>query len=130
MQQTDPRFVFFCPDTAHLTAAEIDVAAMIRRYGERMRYMHIKDLRAGVIEERRAGGGRLAGLKIESGNERLPIFCEMGHGIIDYDPIMQAIQDVGYTDWITVEIDVSLMTPAESLRICRDYVQDRLGLRL
>src|SRR5207248_6967235 len=127
MQLTDPRYVFFCPDTAHLTAAEIDVPGIIRRYGERMRYMHIKDLRAGVIEERR---NQKTSLKVESGTERLPIFCELGRGVIDYGPIMQALKEIGYHDWITVEIDSSTSTPLESLRICRDYVQDRLRLDL
>ncbi len=127
MELSDPDYVFFCPDTAHLTGAEIDVPRMIRRYGERMRYMHIKDLRAGVIEERRQ---QKMGIKVESGTERLPIFCELGRGIIDYGPIMQALQDVDYKDWITVEIDVSRTTPKDSLRICRDYLQDRLGLRI
>jgi inosose dehydratase len=65
-----------------------------------------------------------------TGTERLPIFCELGRGIIDYGPIMSALQAVGYQGWITVEIDSSTSTPLESLRICRDYVQDRLGLRL
>jgi len=127
MELTDPRYVFFCPDTAHLTGAEIDVPSMIRRYGERMRYMHIKDLRSGVIEERR---GQKTGVQVVSGTERLPIFCELGRGIIDYAPIKDALQDVGYNDWITVEIDVSLTTPKESLAICRDYLLDKLGLRL
>jgi len=127
MELTDPRYVFFCPDTAHLTGAEIDVPRIIRRYGERMRYMHIKDLRAGVIEGRR---GQKTGVQVVSGTERLPIFCELGRGIIDYAPIMDALQDVGYNDWITVEIDVSLSTPKESLAICRDYLLDKLGLRI
>lgn len=130
MQLTDPRYVFFCPDTAHLTAAEIDVPGIIRRYGERMRYMHIKDLRAGVIEERRASEGKVTGVKVERGNERLPIFCELGRGIIDYGPIMDALQEVTYTDWITIEIDVSLTTPKESLSICRNYLLNRLKLSL
>jgi inosose dehydratase len=127
MNLTDPRYVFFCPDSAHLTAAEIDVPGMIRRYGERMRYMHLKDLRAGSIEERR---NQKAGIKVASGSEQLPIFCELGHGVIDYGPIMSALQDIGYHDWLTVEIDVSLTTPKESLRICRDYLEEKLGLSL
>ena len=133
MELTDPRYVFFCPDTAHLTAAEIDVPRMIRRYGERMRYMHIKDLRAGVIEERRrqrAGEASKESEKVDTGTEQLPIFCELGRGIIDYAPIMQALADVRYRDWITVEIDVSLTTPKESLSICRDYIQNTLGLQI
>lgn len=127
MEQTDPRYVFFCPDTAHLTAAEIDVPRMIRRYGERMRYMHVKDLRPGVIEQRRQGNTTGA---VQSGVERLPIFCELGLGIINYEPIMQALRDINYQDWITVEIDVSLTTPKESLTICRDYLQQQLGFQL
>lgn len=127
MNLTDPRYVFFCPDSAHLTGAEIDVPGIIRRYGERMRYMHLKDLRAGVIEERR---GQKTAIKVESGTERLPLFCELGRGVIDYGPIMGALQDVGYHDWLTVEIDVSLTTPKESLRICRDYLEEKLGLQL
>lgn len=127
MEATNPDYVFFCPDTAHLTCAEIDVPAMIRRYGSRMRYMHIKDLREGAIEERR---NNQADLLSSTGTEHLPIFCELGLGIIDYEPIMQAIQDINYTDWITVEIDVSRTTPKESLTICRDYVQNRLELKL
>ncbi len=127
MELTDPRYVFFCPDCAHLTGAEIDVPAMIRRYGERMRYMHVKDLRAGAIEERR---NHRAGVQVAEGTERLPIFCELGLGIIDFGPIMQALHDVNYNDWITVEIDVSRTTPKESLSICRDYLRDRLGMEL
>lgn len=125
MEATDPRYVFFCPDTAHLTAAGMDAAAMIRRYGARMRYMHVKDLRVGVIEER--VHDRTAG-SASSGTERLPIFCELGHGVIDYGPIMSAIDEVGYHDWITVEIDRSLTTPRESLAICRDYLRENLHL--
>jgi inosose dehydratase len=125
MELTDPRYVFFCPDTAHLTAAEIDVPSMIRRYASRMRYMHVKDLRAGVVEERRQQQSRA---QVESGTERLPIFCELGLGVIDYTPIMQALHEVNYNDWVTVEIDVSLTTPKESLQICHAYLQERLGL--
>lgn len=127
MEQTDPRYVFFCPDSAHLTAAGIDVPQIIRRYGERMHYMHIKDLREGVIEQRKQGNTSGA---IQSGTEQLPIFCELGKGVINYQPILEALHDVNYNDWITVEIDVSLSTPKESLSICRDYVQQRLGFQL
>ncbi|GCE28638.1 hypothetical protein KDA_41220 [Dictyobacter alpinus] len=127
MALTDPAYVFFCPDTAHLTCAEIDVPQMIRRYGSRMRYMHIKDLREGAIEERR---NKQAGNNVSSGTEQLPIFCELGKGIIDYTPIMSALADVNYQDWMTVEIDVSLTTPKESLLLCREYLLNVIGVQL
>jgi inosose dehydratase len=43
---------------------------------------------------------------------------------------MDALQEMAYTDWITIEIDVSLTTPKESLSICRDYLLNRLELSL
>ncbi|MDQ3854932.1 MAG: sugar phosphate isomerase/epimerase [Chloroflexota bacterium] len=120
MEMTNPDYVFFCPDTAHLTAAGMDAAEVIRTYGSRMRYMHIKDLTPQDPDPE--------AFKHFQGTEALPIFCELGLGTIDFGPIMQAIEDVGYTDWITVEIDVSTSTPYESLRQCRDFVQNELGL--
>src|SRR5215211_7862884 len=82
MDGTDPRFVHFCPDTAHLTAAGMDAAAMIGKYGDRIRYLHLKDLTptnpsAEVFSS-------------WSGDEQLPIFCELGLGTIDFVPIMSA----------------------------------------
>src|SRR5438045_4051663 len=35
----------FCPDTAHLAAGGGDPAALIRRYPDRIRHVHLKDLR-------------------------------------------------------------------------------------
>jgi len=125
MELTDPRVVFFCPDTAHLTAAGMDPATMIRRHGDRLRYMHIKDLPGGAGEERVTAAGDGA-----AGTEQLPIFCELGRGVIDYGPLMTAIHDVAYDGWITVEIDRSTTTPEECLRVCADYLRQELHLSL
>jgi inosose dehydratase len=129
MAATDPARVLFCPDTAHLTAAGVDVAAAIRRYGDRLGYLHIKDLRAGVVEQWRARARGEAPPEAP-GEDRLPIFCELGRGVVDFAPIVAALRAVGYGGWITVEIDRSLTTARESLAICRDYLRDRLGMPL
>jgi len=120
MEMTDDRYVFFCPDTAHLTAAGMNAAEIIRRYGNRMRYMHLKDLTPENPDP--------SVFTAFSGTEALPIFCELGLGTIDFAPIMQALQDVGYDGWLTVEIDQSTSTPYQSLKQCRDFVQDKLGI--
>lgn len=122
MELTDPEVVFFCPDTAHLAAAGMDPAEVIRAYGDRMRYMHLKDLTP-VDPNPEAFAGF-------TGTEALPIFCELGLGTIDFGPIMAAVGEVGYTGWMTVEIDRSTSTPYQSLRQCRDFVQNELGLGL
>src|SRR5262249_2596773 len=70
MEMTDDQYVYFCPDTAHLAAAGMDVADVIHTYGPRMRYMHLKDLTP--IDPNPAV------FASRSGNEALPIFCELG----------------------------------------------------
>jgi inosose dehydratase len=122
MELTDERVVHFCPDTAHLAAAGMDPAGVIRTYGARMRYMHLKDLTPTDPDP--------AVFASRSGDEALPIFCELGLGTIDFSPVMQAVQDVGYDGWLTVEIDKSTSTPYESLRQCRDFLTNELGLAL
>jgi inosose dehydratase len=122
MELTDDRFVYFCPDTAHLAAAGVDVPEVIRTYGSRVRYMHIKDLTPANPDP--------AVFSLRSGNEQLPIFCELGLGTVDFAPIMAALSDVGYNGWITVEIDKSTSTPYQSLRQCRDFLIDNLGFSL
>jgi inosose dehydratase len=122
LEATDPRYVHFCPDTAHLTAAGMDAAAMIRAYGSRVRYAHLKDLTPSDPDP--------AVFASRSGDEALPIFCELGLGTIDFGPIMAAFRDIGYDGWLTVEIDQSTSTPYQSLRQCRDFLNQRLGLPL
>ena len=43
-EHTDPACVSFCFDTAHTTLAGMDPAALIRQYGSRVAYMHLKDV--------------------------------------------------------------------------------------
>jgi inosose dehydratase len=119
MEMTNPEYVFFGPDTAHLTGAGIDVAELLRTYGSRVAYMHVKDL---TPENPKADK-----FPMLTGTEALPIFCELGLGTIDFEPILKAIEDIGYTGWLTMEIDQSTSTPIESLRQCRQWAEQHLG---
>jgi inosose dehydratase len=122
MEMTDPGYVLLAPDTAHLAGAGIDVAKLLRNYRDRVAYMHIKDLTPEKPD--------VANFPMMTGTEAMPIFCELGLGTIDFDPIMDAITEIGYDGWLTVEIDQSTSTPVNSLRICRDFVEQRLGLSI
>lgn len=120
MDNTDPEAVFFCPDTAHLSKAGIDVAGIIRDYADRVAYMHIKDVTPDDVDP--------SAFPDFKGTESLPIFCELGLGTVDLQGIMKVVREIGYDGWITMEIDASTSTPSNSLRICRDYAQHTLGL--
>jgi inosose dehydratase len=121
MELTDPSLVKLAPDTAHLTRAGMDVAEVLRTYGDRVEYLHLKDL---TPEDASIDVFPV----LSSGTEALPIFCELGLGVIDFDPIVDALEAIGYTGWLTVEIDQSTSTPLQSLRVCREFVEERLGI--
>jgi inosose dehydratase len=119
MELCDSDAVYFAPDTAQLTGAGMNPAELIRRYKDRVAYVHLKDVtKDGAVAE---------DFPLLEGNE-VPIFCELGLGKINFDPIIEALNDIAYEGWITLEIDRSTSTPYRSLEICRDFVEQRLHI--
>lgn len=112
--------VYFAPDTAHLSGAGMDAAQVIYRYKERVAYVHLKDLTP--------DNATVENFPMLLGNEALPVFCELGLGTIDFQPILDALTGIQYEGWLTVEIDRSTSTPYRSLEICRDFVVQKLGI--
>lgn len=120
MEMTDPNFVFFCPDTAHLTKAGMDPVTVMRRYKDRIAYMHIKDVTPDEPDRTH--------FPVFSGDEALPIFCELGLGSIDFPAVVRLLEEIQYDGWMTIEIDQTTSTPLNSLMVCRDYVEQKLGI--
>lgn len=71
-----------CADVAHLAGGGGDPAAIIRRYADRLTYVHLKDIDLAT-----------------SG------FVPLGEGDLDLGGIVDAVVDAGYDDWVTVELD-------------------------
>jgi inosose dehydratase len=90
----------FCPDTAHLAAGGGDPAALIRRYPDRVRHVHLKDLRAATTT-----------------------FLPLGHGDIDFTDVLDAIHEIGYDSWLIVELDYYDGDPAEAARISWSFLE-------
>lgn len=120
MEMTDPEYVFFCPDTAHLYKAGMDPVAVMSAYQERIAYVHLKDVTPDAPD--------MSKFTAFSGTEALPIFCELGLGPVDFPAVMAFLEGIDYDGWLTVEIDKSTSTPKQSLTICRDYMQEQLGI--
>jgi inosose dehydratase len=84
-----------CPDTGHVLLAGDDPADLIRRHGERISYIHLKDADP------------------EAGS-----FQPLGAGAIDLPDVMQALQDISYDAWVTVELD-AWPDPLEGAQVSR-----------
>ena len=93
----------FCPDTAHLAAGGGDPAAVIRKYPERIRHVHLKDLRKDPFA-----------------------FLPLGQGELDFPDIVQALKESRYDSWLMVELDEYDGDPKAAAEISRTYLQQLL----
>jgi inosose dehydratase len=115
---SDPRFVKFQLDTAHYQQGGGDPAAAIREYGDRLSFLHIKDLEAPVP----GATGDLS---------RSYRFVELGRGKVDFKKVFAALDAVSFKGWVVVELDRvpdDTRTPKESAMISRTYLEKELGL--
>lgn len=105
MTMTDPDLVLCTPDTAQLSLGDFDVAETIRRYADRIKYIHFKDLDA----DRR--------------------FIELGRGTVDFVGAWQALGAGHYEGWIVVDLDYTSLDPEESCGVNKAYLNETLGIR-
>jgi inosose dehydratase len=84
-----------CLDTGHAVYAGIEPEGALVAYGPRVAHVHLKDVRADVVER---GLGFWAAL--EAG-----VFCPLGEGVVDLPAVLAALDEVGYEGYATIEQD-------------------------
>ena len=123
-KSADPVLVGYCLDTGHIAYGGGDPAAVTERWARRITYVHLKDVRADVLERvRREGMPFVDAVKAN-------VFCTPGAGSIDFDPVIAALQSAGYDGWYIVEAeqDPSLHDPREVSGHARAFLKERYGL--
>lgn len=122
LELTDPSLLFLGPDTGHLAWAGIDVVAFCRKYAERIRTLHIKDVHLDVVQR-----GRAAGWDYETFC-RNGIFTELGQGDLDFPALFDVLRSAGFAGWVIVETDIpERPTMLESITVSREYLR-RIGV--
>jgi inosose dehydratase len=96
LESTD---VGICLDTGHLWLAGGDPVAAVRRWGERIRQVHVKDADLAAHRSVRAAGGGLAEVVAAGG------FPPLGAGDVDLAGVLAALAGIGYSGWLVVEQD-------------------------
>lgn len=112
---TNPEYVSFCFDTAHTTLAGITPAALIRQYGSRIAYMHLKDVDTYALSK-------------AQGREKMASFRALGHGTIDFPAVKAALMEVGFDGVLCVELDQPEVCNFHSAEVSRIYLRDVLGI--
>jgi inosose dehydratase len=104
----------FCLDVGHYLVGGGDPVAALRRYGDRVEHVHLKDVDPEVLDGLRRGtvGGFGAGI-------RQRLFTELGSGALDLDGVLAALAERRYAGWLMVEQDSGWPPPAESAAIGR-----------
>jgi inosose dehydratase len=120
LADTDPRFVNLCLDTGHLAYRRADSVELIRRYPERIGYVHIKQMDPDVVA--RAEREDLAfGQAVALGAS-----CEPPAGLPDVPSVVTALSELDTEMFVVVEQDmypVDFDVPAPIAARTRDYLR-------
>lgn len=123
MNDLDEKLVSLCIDTGHSLYAGMDPAELIRTYGERLRYLHFKDINPSVHQQVLNEGIDFYSA-ISNG-----IFCPLGQGAVNFAAVRESLQAIGYDGWVTVEQDMDPTLDADPLnnaRNSREFIEREL----
>jgi inosose dehydratase len=100
LDQTDPRYVSLCLDTGHLAYRGADSVAIIRKYPERIGYVHIKQVDPAIVAA--AGRDDLSfGQAVALG-----ACCEPPNGVPGIEPVTAALRYIGADVFVIAEQDL------------------------
>ena len=124
MADTDPAHVHLLFDTGHLYWSGDDPLELAKAHGDRIKHVHLKDIRRAVMEDCDARGLPF----LDSVKEG--IFTVPGDGDIDFEPIFRALADAGFEGWIMVEAeqDAAKAHPLTYAMKAREYLREVAGL--
>ncbi|MGH2604203.1 MAG: TIM barrel protein, partial [Dehalococcoidia bacterium] len=112
----DPEVVGFAPDTGQIAKGGTDPLSLITRWASRVRYVHLKDLSPRWEEMRRNGEP----LRSPAG------YAALGQGVIDFRPILDALDRVNYRGWLMAELDEAAEPARDAASKARTYLDKTL----
>jgi inosose dehydratase len=123
LELTNPARLGLVFDTGHYCygagGGDCDVAAALRRFGDRVWYIHCKDCEPEVAKRARAEEWDYFTAL------RHGVFCELGKGCVDFPALLRELATRDYDGYVLVEQDIlpGMGTPKESARRNREYLR-------
>jgi inosose dehydratase len=123
---TDPELVGICLDTGHYAYSFGSPRDAVRQYGQRIRYVHLKDVDP-VVRERVGQQGLDFYTAVRAG-----VFSPLGKGCADIAGVVADLLSMSYHGWVVAEQDILLpvpppQAPLENARVSRAFLR-QLGI--
>jgi inosose dehydratase len=118
LEASDPKYVTLLLDTAHSVAGGGNPAEAVKKYHDRISFVHLKD----VVD-----------IPLDSPGAKYPFkWVELGRGRVDLPAVFAALEKVKYHGWAVVELDRvpdKSGTPRQSAMINRKYLEEKAGAK-
>lgn len=124
MENTDPALFNLLFDSGHLAYCGEDYMYILKKYIDRIKHVHLKDIRPDVIKKvRDEKKSFLEGV-------RMGTFTVPGDGAIDFVPIFEVLAKNNYEGYVLVEAeqDPAIANPFEYAVKARRYIAEKAGL--
>jgi inosose dehydratase len=119
LDMTDPRVVFFAPDSGQIAKGDTDPVAMVRKYVDRVAHVHLKDVAANWPELRDQG----ITLAMPEG------YAPLGQGTVDIRGFIDVLMEAGYDGWMLGELDRA-DDPMAAAAVSKAFLVEELGFSL
>ncbi|AVP55361.1 inosose dehydratase [Clostridium tetani] len=124
MEMTDPTLVYLLYDTGHLVFSGEDPIAVLRKYINRIKHVHLKDIREDIVKTvKQKEMSFLQAVKLGA-------FTVPGDGNIDFKPVFDILAENNYEGWLLVEAeqDPARANPLEYAIKARKYIQEKAAI--
>lgn len=121
---TDPALVSLLADTGHLHVCGVDIPKFFEHFADRIRYVHLKDVRPLVLNMVRR-------FQMDFNSAvQVGLFTVPGDGCVDYPTVLHILDQKGYEGWMMVEAEQYLNTPTayEFAVMARKYLAELTGI--
>lgn len=118
MQESNPELVHLLFDSGHAYYAGAEPMEILAEYADRIKHVHLKDVRKDVLEHVRRDGIDFKSSVLAN------VFTVPGDGILDFKPILQTLKDQTYSGWIIIEAeqDPDVKNPYTYARLSKQYI--------
>ncbi|WP_166462774.1 sugar phosphate isomerase/epimerase family protein [Amycolatopsis acidicola] len=114
---TDPIYVNFCPDTAHITTGGSNPSEIFKDHHTRIEITHWKDAKSGVPRRQVLDDG------VFKSHHRF--FARVGLGEVDWPQWVRTLRDHNFEGWAIVELDAASNPPA-TIAGAKEFIETSL----